>query len=326
MLLVAACACLLAILLVGWVLDHRNRQDLAPVAREALLAALPDPVLVLDLAQRVVEANKAAQVLAGVGPGSLGLPLSEWPLLGPALLAQCGAEGDTHLLELDGPSRYFEVKVAFLEQAGMTLGRLLLLRDVTERHLNQLKLTSALLALEDQLETTSNLQCLMREQAIRDPLTGLYNRRYLDEVFGHELARSERDGRPLALVLIDLDHFKRLNDRYGHLAGDEVLRGVAEMLRQAVRESDLVFRFGGEELLLLMPAADAGDALQRSEAIRLQMAEHRFPTGQGPLTVTLSAGMAVWPQHGKCLVSLLDAADKALYAAKHAGRNRVMAV
>lgn len=327
LLLVAACLCLLLLLLVGWGLDKRRRRDLAPVAREALLSALPDPVLVLDLTLQVVEANPAARLLAGGEVVPLGQPIGCWPVIGAELQAQCMTPGATCLLELSSPSRYYEVQSAPLQQGGATVGTLLLLRDVTERHLDQLKLSSALLALEDQLETTNRLQNLMREQAIRDPLTGLYNRRYLDEVFGHELARSERDGRPLALVLIDLDHFKHLNDQHGHLAGDEVLRGVAGLLKGAVRESDLVFRFGGEELLLLMPAADQEDALLRTEGLRRLVAETPFHTsGQGVLPVTLSAGMAVWPLHGNTLTALLGVADQALYAAKRAGRNRVCAV
>jgi len=326
LLLAAACLCLFLVLALGWGLDRRRRRDLAPVAREALLSALPDPVLVLDLTGQVVEANPAARLLAGGETVPLGQPVACWPLIGAELQAHCMRPGTSCLLELSAPSRYFEVQAAPLQQGDVTVGTLLLLRDVSERHLDQLKLSSALLALEDQLETTNRLQGLMREQATRDPLTGLYNRRYLDEVFGHELARSDRDGRPLALVLIDLDHFKHLNDQYGHLAGDEVLRGVAGLLKAAVRESDLVFRFGGEELLLLMPAADQTDAWQRTEGLRQQVADTVFHTGQGPLQVTLSAGMAVWPAHGNTLTTLLEAADKALYVAKRAGRNRVCAV
>lgn len=307
----------------SWLIRRRQLFDLVPIARHMLLERLPDPVLVIDLAQRIVEANQAAYRLARPASQLEGLPLGACPVLGSGLLALLGGQGG--LLELPAQARYFELDTVVLDQGEGPLGQLLLLRDVSQHHLAQLQLAAALTALESQLAHTSALQARLQEQALRDPLTGLFNRRYLEEIFPGLLARAEREGSPLALVMIDIDHFKQLNDQLGHLAGDAVLVSLAHQLRQAVRESDLVFRYGGEEFLLLMPGAELEAARQRSEALRQHLLTH--PLDAGPAlpaqTLTLSAGVAARPQHGASLARLLAAADQALYAAKRAGRNQV---
>ena len=203
------------------------------------------------------------------------------------------------------------------------LGQMIYLRDVTARHQSEVNLAAALALSEERLSTISELHEQLREQALHDPLTGLYNRRYLDEFFEREQSRALRDRLPLALALIDLDHFKQLNDSHGHLAGDEVLRAVAQHLEMNLRSTDAVFRIGGEEFLLILPGVDAAEASQRVESLREQLAGVRLPTRAGALQVTLSAGLALWPEHGHALDELLQAADAALYEAKHAGRNRL---
>ncbi|MBU2294410.1 MAG: GGDEF domain-containing protein, partial [Gammaproteobacteria bacterium] len=171
--------------------------------------------------------------------------------------------------------------------------------------------------------TITTLHEQLQEQALCDPLTGLYNRRYLDEFFSRELALAQRERTPISLALIDLDHFKLLNDEHGHLEGDDVLKGVAQHLLENLRSSDAVFRIGGEEFLLILPRADAHEARARMETICRDLAAHPLPTRGGARYVTLSAGLALWPEQGLVLDELLQVADAALYKAKHAGRNRV---
>ena len=161
-----------------------------------------------------------------------------------------------------------------------------------------------------------------RNRAGRDPLTGLYNRRYLDEFFDRELARAEREKKPLALAIIDLDHFKALNDAHGHLVGDDVLVLVAQLLTDALRSTDAVFRIGGEEFLLILPGVGPEEARQRLERICLELAITPVGTRNGPQSVTLSAGLACWPDQGEFLEDLLQGADSALYEAKRSGRKR----
>jgi len=164
----------------------------------------------------------------------------------------------------------------------------------------------------------------LRRQAMRDPLTGLLNRRYMQEAFARELARCERRGLPLAVLMLDIDYFKRFNDEFGHAAGDRVLRLVADALLAAVRREDIVCRFGGEEFLIVLPETSLGAARARAEALRERVAELAPEPGDtwvGPLGVSI--GLAMFRDHGHSTDALVRAADAALYAAKRAGRGRV---
>jgi diguanylate cyclase (GGDEF)-like protein len=165
----------------------------------------------------------------------------------------------------------------------------------------------------------------LQEQAISDPLTGLYNRRYLNEFLPRELVRCRRSAAPLAVMLIDLDHFKRVNDSFGHEAGDVVLKAIAALLKGKVRGSDIACRYGGEEFALILPETGLDAAVRRAEVIRLAIAR-LVPSHAGtPLgKVTTSLGIALFPDHGEDSDALLRAADVALYAAKGAGRDRVV--
>ena len=160
--------------------------------------------------------------------------------------------------------------------------------------------------------------------AMADPLTLHNNRHQLDETLDRHLAESERSGMPSSCAMTDVDHFKRFNDDFGHDAGDAVLRAVGNALRQAVREGDLVFRYGGEEFLMLMPGFDSEAATERAEEIRLRSAAISLQhDGQTLAAITASLGVATAPTHCR-QASLVQAADAALLRAKRAGRNRVV--
>ncbi len=162
--------------------------------------------------------------------------------------------------------------------------------------------------------------------SMRDPLTGLYNRRYLEETMGRELPRARRMGESVGVIVLDIDHFKNLNDTFGHDAGDFVLERTGELLRAATRNSDIACRFGGEEFAVILPGATLLVARNRAEAIRaaLETLKIEFEgKSLGPLTV--SAGVAAMPPHGQDWSHTLQQADRALYTAKQAGRNKVVA-
>ncbi len=166
----------------------------------------------------------------------------------------------------------------------------------------------------------------LREQAMRDQLTGLYNRHYVEEWFGLELRRAQRHGRPIAAIMLDIDHFKRFNDAFGHEAGDLVLRELAGVLRRFARESDVASRYGGEEFLVLLPECPFDDARRKAEQLRGEVAKLELRYGDKPLgPVTISLGVAAFPDHARESEELLRCADEALYTAKQAGRNRVVA-
>jgi diguanylate cyclase (GGDEF)-like protein len=196
--------------------------------------------------------------------------------------------------------------------------------DETKRHLlflgtvvEQISLGLANLRLRDAL----------RDQSIRDPLTGLFNRRYMEEALEREIARATRSATPVAVLILDLDHFKKINDTYGHSAGDHVLRELGAILRFRSRTEDVAARHGGEEFLLMLPGMDKIDAVQRAEELRAVIGDIQLlDNGIDLPNVTVSIGVAVFPDHGYTADDLLRSADTALYKAKNAGRDRVVLV
>lgn len=180
-------------------------------------------------------------------------------------------------------------------------------------------------ALRTQLAEVERLQTQLREQAIRDPLTHLFNRRYLEETLERELLRARREHRPLGVVMMDIDHFKRLNDTYSHAAGDRMLQALADLLRQHSRGGDVACRYGGEEFLMVLPRAGLEDACRRAEHWRRAFAHLRVAYEGHSLHATLSLGVACYPLHADNPADLIHVADVALYIAKSNGRNQVVA-
>jgi diguanylate cyclase (GGDEF)-like protein/PAS domain S-box-containing protein len=169
------------------------------------------------------------------------------------------------------------------------------------------------------------LRQTLREESIRDVVTGLFNRRYMEESLTREMTRAERYGRPLSVIAIDIDHFKQFNDRHGHEAGDYVLRAVAGVLQKSIRHEDIACRSGGEEFLLILPEASLGIAVQRAEQLRIAIAALAVDYRDVLLdTVTISVGVSAFPEHGDAGDVVVRAADAALYRAKGLGRNQTV--
>ena len=246
-----------------------------------------------------------------------------------AYLLESLAGGETRMpvLVLDEPSASAESLLAVpLRARGRTLGALVLTgargtfdassRRVLEIIANQAAATIQLIKDKEQ----------QRQLAVRDGLTGLYNRRAFGELLSAAIANEDR--RPsgsLGLVLLDLDHFKKLNDTYGHPAGDAALRSLARLLDQHLRKGDQAARYGGEEFVVILPGSDAERSFGAAERLRSALEKHRFVFEGARIPLSASLGVAVWPGDGRDPEPLLAAADRALYAAKETGRNRVVA-
>jgi diguanylate cyclase (GGDEF)-like protein len=187
-------------------------------------------------------------------------------------------------------------------------------RDLIDSAAEKLSMALANLSLQDRL----------RQQSIRDPLSGLFNRRYLEESAARELNRCARRGLPLSLLMLDIDHFKSFNDVHGHAGGDAVLAQFGKLLQSMSRGEDIACRYGGEEFTLILPEADLDAASERAEAIRLAVEAMQVPhLGKVLPQVTVSIGVAGYPAHGNSPEALMQAADEALYRAKRGGRNRI---
>ncbi len=195
---------------------------------------------------------------------------------------------------------------------------------IAARHLDYAGIDGIITVITDLTEIVAAEEKL-REMAIRDALTGLFNRRYLDETLERELAKAQREGRPLSLVVMDIDRFKEVNDAFGHKAGDVMLQRLGELLRAQTRAGDVACRYGGEEFVMVLPDMPPETAYERAEEWRVLVEGLRVPYGRAKLHVEMSMGVAAYPVDGRTADELLMAADNALYAAKLAGRNRVAA-
>jgi len=301
--------------------------DLIPVARSRLIENMGDGVLVLDARNRLVDINPVMQNFLGKEPSSLiGKNVLEildiWAEKPEQLLSDLETRSELNLPS--DPSRYLDLRVTPLYDDDQRLsGRLIVFRDVTDRKQVEKDLRYAMDRMQTQLIEIGMLQSQLREQAIRDSLTNLFNRRYLEETLDRELARASRELYPLCVVMMDLDNFKDVNDTYGHEAGDIVLQTIADTITRQSRQGDFACRYGGDELVLVMPNIGIDVAKERAIGLQKSINSLNIPFGSFNLTVAISMGLSWYPAHGDTKEGLLRAADRALYTAKNAGRNCV---
>jgi len=301
--------------------------DIVPIARTVLVESMTDGVVVLDEKNCLADINPAAMKYLDIDePAPIGQPIEiameKWPEILPRYLN--AIEGHDEIMIQGTKPRFFDVRINPLSDSnGEFSGRLISFREITERKENEMELRRANQRLQLQISEIEALQQKLKEQAIRDYLTGLYNRRYLQEHLKKELLRAQRNSQPLSLVLMDLDHFKDCNDTYGHKAGDLVLQALSDMLTEQTRKQDIVCRYGGEEFLVVLPNTHLSIARQRAEEWREAFQDLVVAMGDLEIKTTLSAGLACYPLDGDKAEELIKVADVALYKAKQEGRNQV---
>jgi len=222
-----------------------------------------------------------------------------------------------------GLARAILVPLRALEEGASRLGAGDLSQRVTVDGQDELRqLAGTFNAMAERLEKS---QAALEELSIRDGLTGLYNHRTFYVLLADEFAREQRFKRPVSLLLLDIDHFKHVNDTYGHLAGDAVLKGLSELLGRQARAMDRVCRYGGEEITIILPETGLEVAADVAERLRAAVETQPFDVNaDAPLRITISVGVASWPAQADSAQTLAAAADAAMYAAKQNGRNRVV--
>jgi len=313
--------------LLTYVMLRHGLLDLVPLARGAFIEEMGDGVLVLDDRQRVVDANPSAVHLLRAPRSDLcGLFLDEALADAPELLdaihgASTGRGAMSTAVVISGS--HVDVQVTPVRVTARTTGRLVVLRDVSGYKSIERQLQEANADLERRVTDVTELQAELHEAAVRDSLTGLYNRRYMSETLDREFSRARREGYSVGVVMIDIDHFKDVNDSRGHAAGDSLLVHLGVLLRTRTRGGDIACRYGGDEFLVVMPNADAGDAIQRAQAWCDEFAMESPQWLGGEERVTISCGVALVPDNGWTPGEVVSAADTAAYAAKAMGRNLV---
>lgn len=297
--------------------------DIIPMARTALVETIPVGVIVTDAKNRIVDINPSAKRLLQIDDSVIGRD-SQTALahFDEFLYTHMGTDMLNKEIKVQfptGQSRHLEVHTVPLEnQEGQFNGRILTLQDVTEHK-------QASERLQAQLNEIASLHDQLHEQAIRDPLTGLFNRRYMSDALEREMRRAERHQRPLGILMIEIDNFKQFNDSFGHDAGDLTLKKVAELVQVNIRADDIPCRFGGDEFILILPETALEAASQCAERLRENASVFQLEYEGKPLSgLTLSIGVAVFPKHGETGALALRAADEAMYQAKQTGKNRVI--
>jgi diguanylate cyclase (GGDEF)-like protein/PAS domain S-box-containing protein len=313
-------------LLYFYALSRQKFLDLIPVAHSRLIKSMTDGVLVIDLQERVVDINPAAcqflgiTVAQAIGRRSKDI-LTGWEEITRPFWDQHEVRTEIEVKQ-DIP-RYLDLSITpLIDPRKHTTGRMIVFRDVTTRKRDEAALKNVNKQLQEQLTEIRTLRDKLHEQATRDPLTNLFNRRYLDEMLAQELARAEREDYPVSVIMLDVDRFKRVNDTFGHKVGDETLQALATLIVLHIRRFDVACRYGGEEFVIVMPGVSVETAYERAEMIRRAFPKSDLPSIRKEARPTLSFGVAAYPCHGLNSDQLLKSADTALYAAKNSGRNR----
>lgn len=232
---------------------------------------------------------------------------------------------ENRFLNKDGSTFWGTASAKAIRREDGTLENvILIISDITLLKTTEADLIRANQLLVTQLEEIAILRDRLREQAIRDPLTNLYNRRFMEETLTLEIHRARRANSTVSLVMMDIDHFKSVNDQFGHRAGDFVLESLGQMLLANTRKSDVACRYGGEEFLIVLPGSSLEDAARRAEHFRLNFEAIRISGKDRSTNATMSIGVACFPDHGEDGEQVLNRADEALYQAKAAGRNCVV--
>lgn len=316
-------------------ITERKRNEQRLLQLNQAVAQSPASVVISDLDGNIVYVNESFKALSGY---------AEQELIGknPRIIQSGQTPSETYremwnTIKAGKPWRgeflnkrkngdlYWELEVIapVFDARGKIINYIAVKEDITESKRLEHALQVANKQIADRLEEIVGLQATLKEQAIRDPLTQLYNRHFLNETIEHEFHQAERSSQPVSVIMLDIDHFKAVNDTYGHAVGDAYLVTLANLLQQNTRKSDIACRYGGEEFLLVLPNTDYEAAAQHAEKLRLVFANSPLTFKDHKVQATLSLGVAAYPAHGAHYSKIIDKADQALYESKRAGRNRV---
>jgi len=317
--------------------DDTKEAKIGSLIYRAMLETSPDSVAATDLLGNYIFANEQTAILHGyssteefVGKNALSLIALKDVTKATKYMDKTRTDGiikniEFNLLRKDGTTFPAELSAALVRnEFGIPVAFIAVTRDITNRKQASEQLARANGQLQKQIQEIEMLQESLREQAIRDPLTDLFNRRYMKEATVQEHARAIREDYPYSLIMIDMDKLKDINDTYGHAAGDLAIRTLAKQIKKNTRIEDTACRYGGDEFLILLHDTPTEVANDRVESWRINLLENPLLLQGQPVTVTFTAGIATFPMHGQSLDEILHHADQALYHAKATGGNRVL--
>lgn len=320
------------ILLRGYTANNQNKDaELSKIGNliyHAIMETSPDSVAVTDLLGNYIFANKQTAVLHGldspdefIGKSAFNFfSFSEIPKA-TKHMQLTRADGFSRNIEFnlqrkDGSTFPAELSAALIKnEIGLPVAFIAITRDITERKRSEVQLNEMNERLRLQLVEIEKLQAILHEQAIQDPLTGLYNRRFMEEALKQELARAKRGNQSFSVIMLDMDNLKTLNDKYGHAVGDIALKSISKLLKAQTRVEDIACRFGGDEFLIILHNADEPTASARVQEWSESAEEIDIVHEGVHLPVSFSAGIATYPDY-KSIEEIIRAADKAMYEVK----------
>jgi diguanylate cyclase (GGDEF)-like protein len=306
---------------------HYQLLDLVPVARDTLIREIQDGIIVLDWKNRIVEINQNAKILLNlVGENPIGKNYQEL-INFPIDLLQMSHQGFSSEYCLSPETnKYIELQVSNLAPLSSSPpGYLLVIRDISIRKQVELKLKQANEDLQKQIDEINHLQEMLKDQATHDSLTNLNNRRLMDEVIAHQLEQAHIHGKPFSILVLDIDHFKNINDYYGHQIGDTMLAEIGKCILSLTRLDDFACRIGGDEILMAFQNMGSKAANKKAEEIRKKLQSIVLNRESLLISTTVSIGIATFPEDGNSTKELINRADQAMYVAKEKGRNQVIA-
>jgi len=303
-----------------------EEEQISNLIYRAVMDTSPDSVAVTDLLGNYIFANKQTAALHGYESSEEFIGKSAFSLFPLQEVARAAKYMDMtrtdgiiknvefNILRKDGSTFPAELSAALIKnEFGIPLAFIAITRDVTDRKRVADQLYDMNEKLRLQLGEIEKLQTILKEQAIQDPLTGLYNRRYMEEALKQEFARSRRENQPFTIVMLDMDNLKLLNDLHGHTAGDQALKKLGSLLKNMTRGEDIVCRYGGDEFLVILHNTNEKDALNR---VREWEASAAGKNLGDKLDIHFSTGFATYPVHGNSIEEIIRVADTALYESK----------
>ncbi|THB67759.1 MAG: sensor domain-containing diguanylate cyclase, partial [Spirochaetaceae bacterium] len=315
---------MLSAVVIFLVFGRYGTNRIIPVARSFLVEYLRDPIAVVNSSGRILDRNLRFNRIFGSPEKNTYIQqiMPSWT----SIIARMEKAHTLHTMQFNQNERirWMEAGISRLPRRRSSVYAIAF-RDVSQHINDQEQLKDAIAARDKHIKTAEDLKEQLHEQAVRDELTGLYNRRFWAESIERECARVQRRNCELSIAMIDIDHFKLLNDTYGHKLGDAVLKHITKLISKHSRQSDIFFRFGGEEFVLVMPEIGNESAMERLEEMRLMIQNTPYEHAEhGPLSITISIGYAVIPRHGSDHEKILETADQAMYYAKEHGRNKTV--
>lgn len=307
---------------------HEDTQ-ISSLIYHAVMETSPDSIAITDMLGNYIFANKQTAVIHGYDSpeeflGNSAFSLFPFKEISKAVqsMSKTRADGilrniEFNLLRKDGTTFPAEMSAALIKnKSGVPLAFIAVTRDVTERKRIADQLNDMNEKLRQQLTEIEKLQTILHEQAIQDPLTGLYNRRYMEEALKHEHARATRAGQTFSVVMVDMNDLKKINDGYGHIMGDEAIKQAGNLLKERIRAEDIACRYGGDEFLVILHNASSETARQCTQQWENRAKELSITSKNKKIPISFSIGIATYPTDSSHIEELILLADASLYAAK----------